>query len=425
MNNANETRTIQAKVRAASEQEPAVCTPDCLDPEALIALVEKGADTPAAALQMRHIVTCAYCRREFEEMERMLSVAAQVRALQVEAEAPSALASAAVAEAGENRPGPGGRPSFWQGLLAPSYGLSLAAAAVAGLLVFALTRPQVRPTTPAQDEAAFQQRYARMLNQQNQILAGQKGLIQQTAQQLSRAKQENTKLAQANASLRQREEKQWAAAQQQNEQLEQEIARLQQRGRLTGKGTPVVLADSRIVAQAVEGGLRVPGIEVPGSVRGGGGETPAITLIRPVDAFVQETRPLLRWKPLEGVTDYTVTVYNRTFDRVAEAKVSGTSWRVDRPLTPGESAVYSWKVTGQKDGEEVSSPSVYFRIVDAKQAGELRQAQLALGVRYAQAGLVEEAAKAFRAVLNADPANRAAQKLLHDLQTGRHGQAVP
>jgi hypothetical protein len=426
MNNAKETMTQHQKLRAAAQQEPAVYTPDCLDPEALIDLIEQGADTPAAAQRMAHIVTCAYCRREFEEMERMLAVAAQARALQVEAEKPPA--SATAPEAAGVTLHPERRLPFWQRLLAPSYGLCLGSAAAAGLLVYALARPPVSPTAPTQDEAAFQQRYARMLNQQNQILAGQKALIQQTAQRLTTAQRENTALQQANASLRQRETKQRAAAQRQEAQaaqLKQEIARLQRHGEWTGKGTPVVLADSRLVAQAEERGLRVPGLEVPASVRGGGGETPAIKLIRPVDAFVQEARPLLRWKPLAGVTDYTVTVFNRTFDKVAEKKVSGTGWRIERLLPPGESAVYSWKVTGRKDGEEVSSPSVYFQIVDAKRGAALRQAQLALGVRYAQAGLAEEAEKVFRAVLDADPANRAAQKLLHDLQTGRHGRAAP
>src|SRR5579872_1860726 len=73
---------FNAKLAAAARNEPALWTSDCLEPDVLIDLIEKGADSPAARRQMAHVVTCAYCRREFEEMEKTLRMAAKAQELQ-------------------------------------------------------------------------------------------------------------------------------------------------------------------------------------------------------------------------------------------------------------------------------------------------------------------------------------------------------
>lgn len=78
--------TFEQKLAAAAQSEPAVWTSDCPEPDDLIALIERGADTTGAMKQMAHIALCAYCRREYAAMERTLKRAARAMRLQEEAE---------------------------------------------------------------------------------------------------------------------------------------------------------------------------------------------------------------------------------------------------------------------------------------------------------------------------------------------------
>src|SRR5579871_1476079 len=120
---------FHAKLAAAARNEPALWTRDCLEPDVLIDLIEQGVDSQDARRQMAHVVGCAYCRREFEEMERTLTMAARARQLQADAPAPAA----------PDRPSD--RPSFWQRWFVPARNFALAAAALA-LVYLSIIRPQ-------------------------------------------------------------------------------------------------------------------------------------------------------------------------------------------------------------------------------------------------------------------------------------------
>jgi len=69
-----------------------------------------------------------------------------------------------------------------------------------------------------------------------------------------------------------------------------------------------------------------------------------------------------------------------------------------------------WQVTAKVNADDVGPSSAYVGVLDA---------QTALGVRSAQAGLLDEAEREFRAAPKTDPNNAAAKKLFADLRAKR------
>ncbi|GEM_PF-4912852 len=57
------------------ESEPRIHTPECVEPDVLIELIEQGGNHPQAEVLNAHIVNCAYCRNEYGEMRQMLQLA--------------------------------------------------------------------------------------------------------------------------------------------------------------------------------------------------------------------------------------------------------------------------------------------------------------------------------------------------------------
>ncbi len=153
-------------------------------------------------------------------------------------------------------------------------------------------------------------------------------------------------------------------------------------------------------------------------------------LIAPVGVVLSLNRPTLRWQPVDGATSYTVSVYDSDFNRVAKSNPqSKTAWTV--PLSLQNGKIYSWEVTALKDNQEITSPvapapRAQFKIVEVERLNEIaavRKQQplshLALGVLYARAGLLTEAEREFRALLNANPQSNVAKKLLSTVQAWR------
>lgn len=153
----------------------------------------------------------------------------------------------------------------------------------------------------------------------------------------------------------------------------------------------------------------------------------------PFGTVVESARPTLRWDALKGATGYKVTVYDANFNSVAASPLlTTTSWTVAQPLKRG--AVYSWYVTAQKEGAELKSPrppapEAKFKILDANRDAELRRVRLtnprshlALGVLYAQAGLLEEAERELTALVRANPKSDLAQRLLDNVRGAKKGK---
>ncbi|HEX8843662.1 MAG TPA: zf-HC2 domain-containing protein [Pyrinomonadaceae bacterium] len=163
---------------------------------------------------------------------------------------------------------------------------------------------------------------------------------------------------------------------------------------------------------------------------GGSGDEVSFSLHSPVGKVVETTRPTLRWTPLEGATSYVVTVRDSTArTMITSAPLSSAEWSVPRPLRRG--VIYSWKVLAVKGDEEFVSPpptapDAQFKVLEEAQAEELKRARqraprsrLLLGALYARAGLLDEAEREFRGLVEKNPRSRFARKLLRDVRARR------
>ena len=156
-------------------------------------------------------------------------------------------------------------------------------------------------------------------------------------------------------------------------------------------------------------------------------------ILEPRGQVVASDRPTFRWRALEGASSYTVKVFDQDFNLVTESPALNTNaWRAGKPLARG--AVYAWQVTALKNGEEVKAPrppapQARFKVLDGGAAAELQMAQrqepashLTLGVLYARNGMLDEAERELRTLLQANPQSEVAQKLLAEVQTARRAR---
>jgi anti-sigma factor RsiW len=150
------------------------------------------------------------------------------------------------------------------------------------------------------------------------------------------------------------------------------------------------------------------------------------SVLEPVGTVLLSDRPTFRWSRLDGATGYVVEVYDGQFNLVATSpQLTEHSWAAPKSLKRGR--VYGWQVKAIKEGQEFKSPrppapQAKFRILDQAKANELAQARrayasshLALGLLYAQAGLLEEAQQEFRALQKANPDSEIARRLLENM----------
>lgn len=221
----------------------------------------------------------------------------------------------------------------------------------------------------------------------------------------------------------------------------QRLVTLDSSGRISGvaAGAPGV---QRLIATA----LRSQRLEKPTAIdrliRGSstqldiGGESSSFTLQRPVGTVVQSDRPTFIWKPLKGASGYTVSVFDTQLNEVTRSEaLYVTMWSPPRALQRG--ATYRWQVIAVKDGREVVMPSptepeAKFKVLGREQAMELARARkiyanshLAMGVLYAQRGLLDEAETELQALVKNNPTSAVARKLLQSLQAWRTSQRKP
>jgi len=238
-------------------------------------------------------------------------------------------------------------------------------------------------------------------------------------------------------------------------QLEQEVATLRERpGNSSGSSPKLIAAlydGDRLVT--LDGSGKVSGLpsnyeqvvgkalqrqqaEISGlaelnkksdKLMGDNDENYPFTLLGPVGKVVETDRPTFYWKPFAGATSYTVGVYDSSFNEVAKSgAITKTEWTMTHSLERGR--IYFWQVAAIKDGEEIKSPRpppqlMRFKVLEREKAESLEQAKrtsgdshLVLGTLYAQAGMLEEAQREFKSLVEANPKSIVAQKLLHSVQ---------
>lgn len=192
------------------------------------------------------------------------------------------------------------------------------------------------------------------------------------------------------------------------------------------KAVQTALASERLSEPQVLNELTGPKINLMGEVSDG----LPFKLIAPVGVVLSLNRPTLRWQSVDGATQYTVSVFDSDFNRVAKSNPQATTaWTV--PLSLQNGKIYSWEVTALKDNQEITSPvapapRAQFKIVELEKLNEIATVRkqkplshLTLGVLYARAGLLTDAEREFRALLNDNPQSNVAKKLLSTVQTWR------
>jgi Putative zinc-finger len=216
---------------------------------------------------------------------------------------------------------------------------------------------------------------------------------------------------------------------------------LDARGRISG-----VAADTPAMQRMLSVALRSQRLEKPHAIDGlihrssiqldASGESSAAALERPVGTVVESERPTFIWRPLKGASGYTVSVFNAQLNEVARSEnLTTTAWTTPHMLQRG--AIYRWQVIAVKDGREVvlpapTEPEAKFKVLEQHRALELERARrryanshLALGLLYAQRGLLDEAETELQALVKDNPSSTVARKLLQSLQAWRNAQPLP
>jgi hypothetical protein len=190
------------------------------------------------------------------------------------------------------------------------------------------------------------------------------------------------------------------------------------------------ISQQKIKSPDVLAGLRGP----QQTLLGGSPEGARFEVLEPLGEVVPEVRPVFRWQPLAGASSYSVTIFDANLTPLQSSPpLRAIQWTADRALKRGQ--VYVWQVTASlSDGKSVSSPSppspeAKFRVLDQKKADELSHFQaahseshLALGILYAQAGILEQGEHELTQVKESDPDYRLAQNLLKSIEEIRHPQ---
>jgi hypothetical protein len=175
------------------------------------------------------------------------------------------------------------------------------------------------------------------------------------------------------------------------------------------------------------GQLEIPGYSrelkgASGTLMGPGNGVP-FAIVSPVGKVVVSTQPRFSWKRLPDADVYRVAIFDSNYNLVTESSdVKGTTWVVSKPLMRDKT--YSWQVTAIANGVETKSPvrpapEARFRVIDKTHYDEIQQlrrnagrSHLLLGIAFANAGMLDDAEREFRILLQDNPNSAVARKLL-------------
>jgi len=168
-----------------------------------------------------------------------------------------------------------------------------------------------------------------------------------------------------------------------------------------------------------------------GGLRGSTGQDSPFTLLAPARTVITEVQPTFKWDALKEATSYRVMVADAGGMEVANSGLlpaDARAWAVSVPLRRGD--VYSWVVVAIADGKMVTAPSpaapeMKFKVLEESKAQELdwlkraAGSRLALGIFYARAGMLAEAERELKQLVNDNPDSPLALNLLRSVQPQR------
>jgi hypothetical protein len=163
----------------------------------------------------------------------------------------------------------------------------------------------------------------------------------------------------------------------------------------------------------------------------GEGNQSSFKLLSPVRVVLLDDRPAFKWEGLRGAESYQVYVSDSRSRKVADSGLlprTESKWSPPLPLKRGE--VYSWTVGAVVNGEELisppaSEPEVKFKVLSEQEVRELNllkqttNSHLALGVFYAQAGMIAEAEREFQELADKNSTSPIARRLLDTIRSWR------
>jgi len=168
-----------------------------------------------------------------------------------------------------------------------------------------------------------------------------------------------------------------------------------------------------------------------GALKGEPAKGAPFKLLSPGRTVMSEDRPVFRWTPLDGASNYQVQVGDLNGNEAANSgplAATITQWTPAKPLKRG--MVYTWIVTATVNGEEITAPApseaeMRFKVLGKKEMGELAalkkqpSSHLALGIFYAREGMVAEAEREFQSLVKDNPDSSVLGKLLRSVRSWR------
>jgi hypothetical protein len=164
----------------------------------------------------------------------------------------------------------------------------------------------------------------------------------------------------------------------------------------------------------------------------GESQGPRFEVLAPLGEVALSVRPHFRWQPVTGARSYSVAIFDEKLNPVeSSGSLPATEWTPDKPLKRGQ--LYQWQVTAKLGGgKSVNAPSppgpeAKFRVLDQKNADEIAHFQeanpeshIALGIVFAQAGLLGPGEDELELLPKTDPNYGLAQNLLKSIREIRH-----
>jgi hypothetical protein len=190
-------------------------------------------------------------------------------------------------------------------------------------------------------------------------------------------------------------------------------------GKLTG---PIPLPAD--LESTLRKALQNRSLETPGALAALA--SPADAHYRPAGTIVRSDLPKLQWEPVPNGVSYQCTLTSPDdpkFKRGAPKPMKSAFWVLKKPLPRGK--VYTWQVVVTlRNGKKVAlTGSPYFKVLEIAKEQVLEQAaktyagsHLALGLLYAQNGVLDEAEPEFAALQRANPDSETIKTFLNQLR---------
>ncbi len=177
-----------------------------------------------------------------------------------------------------------------------------------------------------------------------------------------------------------------------------------------------VLVDRVLAAGALEVPADIRALMSPvGTMLGPALSSSRLTPQSPIGTAVRSASPEFSWRPMDGATSYSVAVFDERFNEVAQSpRITTTSWTPSVALPRG--VPLAWQLTAHASDRDVIAPTPpqpearFLVVTDAAAAAlaaqetRLAAEPLALGVVFANAGLVVDAERVLsRAAADSSP----------------------